>query len=636
MTTNGMDLATELLRKTSLFDPDWYVATYPDVRALGMDPVDHFLRYGALLARNPGPRFHTSYYVEKHLGDQTGRLNPLIHYLRQGRKAGLACRDPELDPVGWAKGEVDALRAKLLSLGFTDRPLRELAELAVASPVPAIRCFAARELALWHLRSRKPEGYAAALGHVAAARRDAPDLPTRCKLVCIELLCLHLLGRSEEGRAAYERAALEGEMGPDAMLAWANFQPTPELRLVWINEVLRIHHLAELTLLPERGRSSYDRLTPAAALPEVVDGPKVTVLMAAYEAAGMIDTALRSLQEQTWRNLEILVLDDCSPSPAMGEVVARFAAADPRIRLIRMPVNGGAYVARNHGLDRATGEFVTIHDADDWSHPQKIETQVRFLMEHPDVMGCTSEQARALDDLTFSKLRSGGGFIIANTSSFMFRRAPVRDALGYWDTVRFGADNEFIRRVQKVFGFHSCRKLPTGPLSFQRDAQSSITSDPVKGVDGGYHYYGVRREYYDAQRHHHRTAPSLRYTGDPSVRPFAVPPMMLPQPDTAPARFDVVFAGELRRATPEVRELAERIRALRDRGQRIGLVEVYDYDLRLPVETGMCPEIRSLVDGRRVRVLVYGEEAETASLERIGAGGDLGELRLAPRIRVLS
>nr|WP_280922928.1 glycosyltransferase family A protein [Rubellimicrobium aerolatum] len=365
------------------------------------------------------------------------------------------------------------------------------------------------------------------------------------------------------------------------------------------------------------------------------DGPRVTVLMAAYEAAATIGTALRSLRAQTWADLEILVLDDASPTDAMARVVRAHAAEDPRIRLIRLERNGGAYIARNRGLDEATGELVTIHDADDWSHPAKIETQARFLLETPRVMGCTSEQARVLDDLSFRKLRGGGGFVTFNTSSFLFRRAPVREALGYWDTVRFGADNELIRRVQRVWGGGAFRKLPTGPLSFQRDAATSVTGDAVKGIDGGFHYYGVRRDYFDAQRHHHVHARSLRYSGRPGERPFGVAPMMLPHPpDPVPRRFDAVFVGEFRLATPAVLALAAEIAARRARGEVLGLVEAYDYRLDLPANAGMCAELRALVDGATVRALVYGEEAVTARLVPVGRPTPLDRLRFVPRIVV--
>ncbi len=540
------------------------------------------------------------------------------------------------DPIKHARVQIDKVRGKLLSLGFTDEPLEELTGLMQASANPAVRCFAARELALWNMRAGTPEGYLATLDYLAIARRDAPDLDARSKLVTIELLCNFLLGQMTEGHAVYEGAALAGEMSADALLAWSNFQADAEARLIWLNHVLHRYGIAKIALLPDASRPIYDRLTSARPLPSVSEGPKVTVLMAAYDAADVIDTALRSLREQTWQNLEILVLDDCSPSENMAAVVARFAEQDARIRLIRMPVNGGAYVARNRGLDEATGEFVTIHDADDWSHPQKIERQASYLVHNPAVIGCTSEQARTFDDLSFRKLRAGGAFITFNTSSFMFRRGPVREALGYWDTVRFGADNEFIRRIQKLFGTKSVSKLRTGPLSFQRDTSTSVTSDSVKGIGWSHHYYGVRRAYFDAQSHHHQTAADLRYSGDPDLRPFPVPPMMLPKQPGPTSPFDIVFAGDFRQLTPEVVQLCERIRTLRGKGQRVGLVETYEYARSLDVQVGACAEIRELVDGDQVRILVYGEEVEATALERIGTGADLAKLRFVPKIHIVS
>ena len=275
-----------------------------------------------------------------------------------------------------------------------------------------------------------------------------------------------------------------------------------------------------MTLLPSRLQDEIDRpsMTSGKTLLKV-DGP--LVLIAVYDSCNAADCAFAARTD--WKNLEIIVIDDCSPTAHTREVVERFAATDPRIRLLRMEKNGGAYVARNHGLDEATGEYVTIHDADDWSHASKIETQVRFMQAHPDVMGCTSEQARCLDDLSFWAPKGFGTYIVLNTSSFLWRRKPVHEAIGYWDGVRFGADNEFIRRMHIVFGKKSSQNLATGPLSFQRDAKTSITGDPIKGLQSGGRYYGVRREYFGAQSHHHKTAANL-ICKDRSHQPFPVPP----------------------------------------------------------------------------------------------------------------
>ncbi|TFL17145.1 glycosyltransferase family 2 protein [Jannaschia formosa] len=613
----------------------WYAETYPDVALLGMEPAEHYLRYGAAMGRDPGKNFDTRFYVEAHPEVLERGENPLLHYVREGgAEKGWPTRpeDPERD----ALRRVRAVRDKLLMLGFTEEALAELREMAGRDPSARGRALAARELAVWHLRLREAGDGQAALGWLGRARAEAPDLEMRCQIAISELLAHHLAEDRAGGLAAYDRLALAGEATPDALLARANFEPTPEARLVWINAMLAAHGLAGATLLPE-GPTAYDRLSAEQPAP-VTDGPLVTVLIAAYEAEAMLPTALRSLQAQSWRNLEIIVIDDVSPDDTCA-VAERFAAEDPRIRLIRMEKNGGAYVARNRGLDAARGEFVTLHDADDWSHPLKIETQMRHLAETPGTMGCTSEQARLQEDLTCVKVRGNGAFTIFNTSSFLWRKAPVRAALGYWDTVRFGADNEFIRRMQAVFGRDSFQKLKTGPLSFQRESETSVTTGAVTGVDG--FYYGVRKEYLDAHLRHHATwaeaaaSGALRYSGDPADRPFPVPAMMRPDRAAALAArppYDLVVEGDFRRPGPEMEELAAELAELARQGRRVGLVEVNAYEAGEGA-TAICEALRGVVDGTRIEVLVYGDTVETRALRRLPGAGAGGRYR--PEIRVL-
>lgn len=603
------------LKRSKQVHSNWYRQQYPDVAQLGMDPAEHYLKYGAAMGRNPGKNFDTRFYLQTYPDVAEAGMNPLLHYALLGEQKGYARRPADADASRAARARIEAIRTKLLSLGFTDQPLAELDEIMRRSDDPSARAMAARELALWHMRQKTDADYRIALTHIATARKTAPDMDFRSRLTVAELLCHHFLGQTEQGHAAYDRAALSGEVTPDVTLAWTNFQTTPGLRLVCINQVLRHYDIPPVRLLDDPDLPLYDRLTAAQPLPAVADGPKVTVLIAAYEAAGMLPTALRSLQEQTWKNLEIIVIDDCSPSPGTAEVTQRFAARDPRIRLIRMQQNGGAYVARNRGLDEATGEFVTIHDADDWSHPLKIETQVRFMEQHPEVMGCTSEQARCRGDLSFTRWTGRGSFLILNVSSFLWRRAPVREALGYWDTVRFAADSEFIRRIEKIFGHNSVRRLVTGPLSFQRDSDSSAIADEFLGMNG--FYFGARKEYFDAQRFHHKNAQSLKYDNDPDARPFPAPAMMRSDRKNAlkDRRFDVIFAGDFREGAPMVEETVAEIRKLKADGRKIGIVEVPDYTS--PNEEGsnrLSDDLRAEVDGEAVSVPAYGEDISSTVL----------------------
>jgi hypothetical protein len=73
---------------SGLFDGAWYLATYPDVAANGLDPIRHYVKYGAAEGRNPSPSFDAAQYLEQHLDVKESGKNPLIHYIRYGQAEG--------------------------------------------------------------------------------------------------------------------------------------------------------------------------------------------------------------------------------------------------------------------------------------------------------------------------------------------------------------------------------------------------------------------------------------------------------------------------------------------------------------------------------------------------------------------
>jgi glycosyltransferase involved in cell wall biosynthesis len=87
----------EEVRQSGLFDEDWYLQEYPDVRAAGIDPLLHYVKYGWREARNPNILFNTEWYLEHYPDVRAVELNPLIHYIRHG--AGeLRNTSPEFQP----------------------------------------------------------------------------------------------------------------------------------------------------------------------------------------------------------------------------------------------------------------------------------------------------------------------------------------------------------------------------------------------------------------------------------------------------------------------------------------------------------------------------------------------------------
>jgi len=111
--------------------------------------------------------------------------------------------------------------------------------------------------------------------------------------------------------------------------------------------------------------------------------PSLSVIIPAYNAEPFIAATLKSVQAQTFRNIEILVVDDGS-TDATAEIAGRFVAEDSRFRVLTKP-NGGVGSARNRGLAEARGGFVAFLDADDLWHPEKLKAQFDALNRTGDV-----------------------------------------------------------------------------------------------------------------------------------------------------------------------------------------------------------------------------------------------------------
>jgi len=114
--------------------------------------------------------------------------------------------------------------------------------------------------------------------------------------------------------------------------------------------------------------------------------PLVSVAVPTYNRAAILAEAIRSLQAQTYQNLEILVVDDASTDET--EVVMRdLAAREPRLKYLRHEKNQRANAARNTALNAATGELVALLDSDDRLRREKIARQVEALKRAPDAIG---------------------------------------------------------------------------------------------------------------------------------------------------------------------------------------------------------------------------------------------------------
>lgn len=113
----------------------------------------------------------------------------------------------------------------------------------------------------------------------------------------------------------------------------------------------------------------------------------VSIIVPVYKAEKYIHQCIDSLLAQTYRNIEVILVDDGSPDHC-GKICDEYAAKDSRVKVIHQQ-NGGVSVARQTGIDHATGEYSIHADPDDWVNPNMIEELVaKAVADNADMVIC--------------------------------------------------------------------------------------------------------------------------------------------------------------------------------------------------------------------------------------------------------
>ena len=116
--------------------------------------------------------------------------------------------------------------------------------------------------------------------------------------------------------------------------------------------------------------------------------PLISVIVPVYKVEKYLNRCIDSILNQTWKNLEIILVDDGSPDKC-GTICDEYQLRDERIRVIHKP-NGGLSDARNAGLDIASGNFIGFVDSDDFIHPEMFRNLMSILtVHHADIAQCS-------------------------------------------------------------------------------------------------------------------------------------------------------------------------------------------------------------------------------------------------------
>lgn len=152
--------------------------------------------------------------------------------------------------------------------------------------------------------------------------------------------------------------------------------------------------------------------------------PLVSVIIPAYNAEVFIARTLQSVLDQSYKNLEIIVVDDGSKDRT-SEIVNNFARKDSRLRLLHQ-ANSGVAAARNYGIEKSRGEFIAPIDADDIWYPKNIEKQVKVMTSADSSVGLVYSWSVDIDEEDLLE----GGFHVCNLEGNVYKALIYSNFIG--------------------------------------------------------------------------------------------------------------------------------------------------------------------------------------------------------------
>jgi len=166
--------------------------------------------------------------------------------------------------------------------------------------------------------------------------------------------------------------------------------------------------------------------------------PIVSVIMAAYNAEKHISASIESIINQTFNNFELLVINDGSTDNTQS-IVKEYCKKDSRIILLNNDKNLFVIKSRNKGIEKAKGKYIAILDSDDLALPNRLEYQVKYLENNPDIF-LIGSSAYIIDEN--DKVENS---FIAPTGYEKLKNNINKNNLIYHSTVMFRNENVFYR-----------------------------------------------------------------------------------------------------------------------------------------------------------------------------------------------
>ncbi|WP_169737875.1 glycosyltransferase family A protein [Alkalihalobacterium bogoriense] len=492
------------------------------------------------------------------------------------------------------------MKTRLFSLGFIEKELVEIENLASENSGPKVKNKAFWELALWHAEAKDEHSVKKSLEYLQKI-----NLKKKAKLAydkaVVEIDCLLKLKQNTQAVEMLEKC-IKGEENVNLLFSASNITEDITCKVDHVNKALHLFGLDALSVKKDEDENIFTLLhgvkkdsTPQAS--------KVSILVPTRGGEEEICSTLESILQQSWSNFEVVLLSD-NNNQQLTDIVTNYN--DHRIKIYQTEAEKTFFELLNIGLDMADGEFVTIVTDNEWVHPERIKKQTEHLINHNSVMANTSQMVWTNKQFHFYRWKHAGYYLHTNLLSLMFRRENVLKEIGFFDEVLHGAEYEYIKRIQHLFGEKAYVPLSTGPVSFKLERNSFFCEYNV--TFSNKYRIGVQKEYLESFTYFHEHADSLFLNKENPNRVIPVPFSLLNGNDVVSQRkhFDVIIASDFRLVGGSTISNIEEIKAQKLMGIKTGLIQMARYDVD-PSKT-VNPKVREEIDGDTVRMLVFEEK----------------------------
>ncbi|MBD9074379.1 glycosyltransferase family 2 protein [bacterium] len=220
----------------------------------------------------------------------------------------------------------------------------------------------------------------------------------------------------------------------------------------------------------------------------------VSIITPVYNCEKLLSKTIESVLEQTYKNWELLLVDDCTPDNSV-EIINKYLKLDNRIKYFKLEENSGAAIARNKALKESEGRFIAYLDADDMWKPEKIEKQIKYMLDNNYAFTCTDYEKINEDGSSLKKVIR----IPKKVNYNLFLRNTIIQTVGVMiDTKLTGKEllkMPNIRRRQDAatwcqllkngFDCHECPEV----LAYYRVVNNSLSSNKFKAIKMNWYWY---------------------------------------------------------------------------------------------------------------------------------------------------